>query len=157
MLLEAKLLNHIPGTPADLETPVSVYLKLRGQGKSFLLESIDGGERIARYSFIGISPRARYMLRNDHIQVLENGTERSLPFSDDPLTVLEAELNRFHFSPQPGLPRFIGGLVGYLGYEAVRYFEPTLKLTCLQPPCPKAFTCWPIPSWPSTMPAARCS
>jgi anthranilate synthase component 1 len=128
MLLEAETLKTISRElPADLETPVSVYLKLRGQGESFLLESIDGGERIARYSFIGISPRARYLLRNDHIQVLENGTERSLPFSDDPLTVLEAELNRFHFSPQPGLPRFIGGLVGYLGYEAVRYFEPTLK------------------------------
>ena len=102
-------------------------LKLRGQGESFLLESIDGGERIARYSFIGISPRAKYLLRNDHIQVIENGHEHTLPFTDDPLSVLESELKRFQFSPQPGLPRFIGGLVGYLGYEAVRYFEPTLK------------------------------
>ena len=59
--------------------------------------------------------------------MIENGTERILPFTDDPLSVLEAELERFQFSSQPGLPRFIGGLVGYLGYEAVRYFEPTLK------------------------------
>jgi len=61
---------------ADLETPVSVYLKLRGQGESFLLESIDGGERIARYSFIGIAPRAKYILRSDGIHVIENGAER---------------------------------------------------------------------------------
>ena len=128
MLLEtAAVKTLVRELPADLETPVSVYLKLRGQGKSFLLESIDGGERIARYSFIGIAPRARYLLRDDHIQVIENGQERNLPFSADPLTVLEAELGRYQFSPQPGLPRFIGGLVGYLGYESVRYFEPVLK------------------------------
>jgi anthranilate synthase component 1 len=128
MLLEAAAIKTIVRElPADLETPVSVYLKLRGQGESFLLESIDGGERIARYSFIGIAPRARYLLRDNRIQVIENGTERTLPFSDDPLSVLEAELKHFQFSPQPGLPRFIGGLVGYLGYESVRYFEPTLK------------------------------
>jgi anthranilate synthase component I len=128
MLLEtAAVKTLVRELPADLETPVSVYLKLRGQGESFLLESIDGGERIARYSFIGIAPRARYLLRNDHIQVTENGQERNLPFSADPLTVLEAELGRYQFSPQPGLPRFIGGLVGYLGYESVRYFEPVLK------------------------------
>ncbi len=128
MLLEtAAVKTLVRELPADLETPVSVYLKLRGQGESFLLESIDGGERIARYSFIGIAPRARYLLRDDHIQVIENGQERNLPFSADPLTVLEAELGRYQFSPQPGLPRFIGGLVGYLGYESVRYFEPVLK------------------------------
>jgi anthranilate synthase component 1 len=112
---------------ADLETPVSVYLKLRGQSESFLLESIDGGERIARYSFIGLAPRIKYILRSDLIQVIENGTERIIPFTDDPLKVLEAELKRFRFNPQPGLPRFCGGLVGYLGYEAVTHFEPTLK------------------------------
>ncbi len=112
---------------ADLETPVSVYLKLRGQGESFLLESIDGGERIARYSFIGISPRAKYILRSDSIHVIEKGAERVIPFTGDPLDVLETELKRFRFNPQPGLPRFIGGLVGYLGYEAVTHFEPTLK------------------------------
>jgi len=112
---------------ADLETPVSVYLKLRGQGESFLLESIDGGERIARYSFIGIAPCAKYILRSDSIHVIENGSERVIPYTGDPLDVLEAELGRFRFNPQPGLPRFIGGLVGYLGYEAVTHFEPTLK------------------------------
>ncbi len=128
MLLESAAVKTIfRELPADLETPVSVYLKLRGQGESFLLESIEGGERIARYSFIGIAPRARYLLRNDYIQVIENTTERILPFSDDPLVVLEAELKRFQYSPQQDLPRFIGGLVGYLGYETVRYFEPTLK------------------------------
>ncbi len=56
---------------ADLETPTSVYLKLRGQGPSFLLESVEGGERIARYSFIGVSPRAQYILRGNEIQIIE--------------------------------------------------------------------------------------
>ena len=126
-LEDIKVRTIVREIQADLETPVSVYLKLRGQGESFLLESIDGGERIARYSFIGIAPRAKYILRNDYIQVIENGAERILPFTGDPLRILEAELKRFSFIPQTGLPRFIGGLVGYLGYEAVAHFEPTLK------------------------------
>ena len=128
MLLEdIKIRTIVREIQADLETPVSVYLKLRGQGESFLLESIDGGERIARYSFIGIAPRAKYILRSDYIPAMENGAERIIPFTGDPLRVLEAELKRFSFIPQTGLPRFIGGLVGYLGYEAVVHFEPTLK------------------------------
>ncbi len=127
LLEETKVKTIVREIQADLETPVSVYLKLRGQGESFLLESIDGGERIARYSFIGIAPRAKYILRSDNIRVIEKDAERVIPFTGDPLDVLEAELGRFRFNPQPGLPRFIGGLVGYLGYEAVTHFEPTLK------------------------------
>ena len=73
LLEEIKVKTIVREMQADLETPVSVYLKLRGQGESFLLESIDGGERIARYSFIGIVPRAKYILRSDVIQVIENG------------------------------------------------------------------------------------
>ena len=64
MLAETNMIQTIVREiPADLETPTSVYLKLRGQGSSFLLESVEGGERIARYSFIGVSPRAQYILR----------------------------------------------------------------------------------------------
>ncbi len=114
--------------PADLETPVSLYLKLRGQGASFLLESVEGGERIARYSFIGIQPRAEYLLREGQVDVREPGASRTVPLEEgsDPTRFLQAELERFPVQPLPGAPRFTGGLVGYLGFEAMRYFEPTL-------------------------------
>ena len=114
--------------PADLETPISVYLKLRDDQPSFLLESVEGGERIARYSFIGIRPQARYILRNAEIQIIEGTASRTITLEpgSDPTHFLQAEMARYQSDPQPGLPRFIGGLVGYLGYESVRHFEPTL-------------------------------
>ncbi|MBK9925385.1 MAG: anthranilate synthase component I [Anaerolineales bacterium] len=114
---------------ADLETPISVYMKLRGEGASFLLESVEGGERIARYSFIGIKPRAEYIIRANEIEIVEADSKRVVKLDEnvDPTYFLQEEMNRFKFSPQAGVPRFIGGLVGYLGYEAVRFFEPVLK------------------------------
>lgn len=112
---------------ADLETPISVYMKLRGQGPSFLLESVEGGERIARYSFIGIKPRAQYIIRDTVIEIKDVGGSRTIHYDGDPTKFLQSEMSRYKFVPQAGVPRFIGGLVGYLGYEAVRFFEPTLK------------------------------
>jgi anthranilate synthase component 1 len=115
--------------PADLETPISVYLKLRGQGPSFLLESIEGGERIARYSFIGVSPKAQYILRGDQVEIITSEGRQivTLEPGSDPTNFLQAQMSLYQSRPQPGLPRFIGGLVGYLGYESVRHFESTLK------------------------------
>ena len=132
MLLEATATTTqtiIREISADLETPISVYMKLRGQGASFLLESVEGGERIARYSFIGIKPKTQYIIRGNEIEIVESESRRvvSLDENVDPTQFLQEEMSRFKFSPQPGVPRFIGGLVGYLGYEAVRFFEPTLK------------------------------
>jgi anthranilate synthase component 1 len=103
-------------------------MKLRGQGPSFLLESVEGGERIARYSFIGIKPKAQYILRGDEIQVIESESTRavSLEQGTDPTYFLQEEMTRYNAAPQPGVPRFVGGLVGYLSYESVRYFEPKL-------------------------------
>ncbi|MGE5463954.1 MAG: anthranilate synthase component I, partial [Syntrophothermus sp.] len=112
---------------ADLETPISVYMKLRGGAPSFLLESVEGGERIARYSFIGVQPRAQYILREGRVEIKTSAETRTVQYSGDPTHFLQEEMNRYHFTPQAGVPRFIGGLVGYLGYEAVRFFEPTLK------------------------------
>src|SRR5215211_514294 len=112
---------------ADLETPVSLYLKLRGDGASFLLESVEGGERIARYSFIGVQPRAQYILRDGQVEVKENGETRVIQLEGDPTRFLQEEMSRFSTEHLPNAPRFTGGLVGYLGYESVRYFEPTLK------------------------------
>jgi anthranilate synthase component I len=112
---------------ADLETPISVYMKLRGGTPSFLLESVEGGERIARYSFIGVQPRAQYILRDGRVEVRTLDEVRTVYYSGDPTLFLQEEMNRYKFASQAGMPRFIGGLVGYLGYEAVRFFEPTLK------------------------------
>jgi anthranilate synthase component 1 len=128
MLLEAtNVQTIIRELNADLETPVSLYLKLRGEGPSFLLESVEGGERIARYSFIGIQPRAEYILQDGQVQIKENGNIRTVSLDDDPTRFLQEEMSRFSTERVPNAPRFTGGLVGYLGYEAVRYFEPTLK------------------------------
>jgi len=131
MLLEATTTNQtvIRELSADLETPISVYMKLRGDGASFLLESVEGGERIARYSFIGVKPRAQYIIRGNEVEVVGAESARVVTLDEnvDPTYFLQEEMSRFKFIQQAGVPRFIGGLVGYLGYESVRYFEPTLK------------------------------
>jgi anthranilate synthase component I len=101
--------------PADLETPVSAYLKVARGRYSYLLESVEGGERLARYSFIGTEPY-RTLRSGDGI-----GGDGTI---GDPLVAVEAELSRFKPVQVPGLPRFTGGAVGYLSYEVVRYFEP---------------------------------
>jgi anthranilate synthase component 1 len=139
MLLESTNVQTIlREISADLETPVSLYLKLRGQGPSFLLESVEGGERIARYSFIGVAPKARYILRNGAIQVVEGEALREVKLNpgEDPTRFMQAEMSRFPAKRLPDAPRFTGGLVGYLGYEAVRYFEPTLIPQMREPDIP---------------------
>jgi anthranilate synthase component 1 len=94
---------------ADLETPVSAFLKIRGSGYSFLLESVEGGERLARYSFIGTDP----------YRVIKIDSEDKT----DPLSAVAIELGKYKLAPVDGLPQFTGGAVGYLGYEAVTRFE----------------------------------
>ena len=94
---------------ADLETPVSAFLKINRNGYSFLLESVEGGQRLARYSFIGTEP----------YKVLKGIKEDDT----DPLPLLERELNNWKVVPIEGLPRFVGGAVGYLSYEAATHFE----------------------------------
>ena len=97
---------------ADLETPVTAYLKIARPPFSFLLESVEGGERIARYSFIGTEP----------LDVIKTGPGEKHG-AVDPLVPIERELARFKLAEVPGLQRFNGGVVGYLSYEAVNYFE----------------------------------
>jgi anthranilate synthase component 1 len=121
--------------PADLETPVSVYLKLVGSGPSFLLESVSGGEQLARYSFIGVNPSQAFVLRRDRLETHEyHDTGREVTVEKDVscANLLDTLRDRLGSpaAPAPGvhLPRFTGGLVGYMGYELMRYFEPTLPL-----------------------------
>ncbi len=129
MLLEATsttIQTIIREISADLETPISVYMKLRGEGASFLLESVEGGERIARYSFIGVKPRAQYIIRGNEIEIIDAEGSRITSHDGDPTFFLQEEMSKFNFRSQAGVPRFIGGMVGYLGYESVRFFEPVL-------------------------------
>ena len=97
---------------ADLETPVSAYLKIARPPYSFLLESVEGGERIARYSFIGTEPE----------KIINTGPDQEYG-AVDPLLPIEEELSHFKLARVPSLQRFNGGTVGYLAYEAVNYFE----------------------------------
>jgi anthranilate synthase component 1 len=107
---------------ADLETPVSAYLKVARGPYSFLLESVEGGERLARYSFIGADPYLTLKLNDGVAEASIRGYRQSAAFSD-PLVALREFLAPYRTVELPGLPRFLGGAVGYLGYESVRYFE----------------------------------
>ncbi len=97
---------------ADLETPVSAYLKVAMPPYSFLLESVEGGERMARYSFIGTEPYA----------ILKTGPGQP-DGAGDPLIPIKAEMDRYKLIPIRDLPRFQGGAVGYLAYDIIRYYE----------------------------------
>ncbi|HEU5315115.1 MAG TPA: anthranilate synthase component I [Chloroflexota bacterium] len=108
---------------ADMETPVSVYRKIARGGYSFLLESVEGGERLARYSFIGTEPRLTATLRDNRAAVRPAGGEPSESRFDDPLEFVRDLLAPYRPVPLPDMPRFQGGAVGYLAYECVRYFE----------------------------------
>ncbi|RMG92338.1 MAG: anthranilate synthase component I [Chloroflexi bacterium] len=123
---EANLIPVYREFAADLETPVSVYLKLMNEGDaSFLLESVEGGEQVGRYSFVGVHPRGMVALNGRSITELRSGNTTTRPLNEDEdiLDVIKAELARFTPADVPGLPRFIGGAVGYLGYDVVRFFE----------------------------------
>ena len=128
--------NLIPVTRrllADLETPLSAYWKLRGQGESFLFESVEGGEHLGRYSFVGCNPRSIIRQQGSWVEVWENrrlvqrhevsssgapGTVR------DGLKVVEQVMEGFRPVDLPGLPRFTGGAVGFIGYEFIHDVEP---------------------------------
>ena len=121
---------------ADMETPVSAFLKLRaaGNGHAFLLESVAGGETIARYSYLAVNPYKVVSSRGRTITITEQSGPRGagvspavttieLPDGEDPLHELKRQLAAYQFVPLPGWERFSGGAVGYLGYDMVRFFE----------------------------------
>jgi anthranilate synthase component 1 len=143
--------NMIPVTRkllADLETPLSAYRKIRGPGESFLFESVEGGEHLGRYSFVGCNPRAIVRQSADQVEVVENGktltsyqvqatrgTPSSLPKDGsqpptgavrDGLEVVERVMKQYQPVTVPGLPRFTGGAVGFIGYEFIHDIEPVV-------------------------------
>jgi len=105
----------------DVETPVSAYLKLRGDGPSFLLESAEQGQRFGRWSFLGFRPRSVIRLQDGRLTV--GGQQRD---PHDPYGAVQHELDRFRVAPLEGLPPFAGGAVGLFGYDLVRHAEPAV-------------------------------
>jgi len=139
--------NLIPVTRrilADIETPLSAYRKIRGQGESFLFESVEGGEHLGRYSFVGCNPRAVIRQTGDRVEVIENGKVIETfsigrdalprvqadppvgPAVRDGLEVVERVMKKYRPVALPGLPRFTGGAVGFIGYEFIHDVEPVV-------------------------------
>ena len=115
---------------ADLDTPLSLYLKLANRPNSYLLESVVGGERFGRYSFIGLPARTalRAFIAADGKHRIEIVTDDRVVRTEqgDPLVFIEHYLAQFKVAVRPGLPRFCGGLAGYFGYDTVRHVEKKL-------------------------------
>lgn len=106
---------------ADLDTPISIYKRLAPRAPSFLLESVEGGAYLARYSFLGCDPFLVFRYRSGRAELSANGARRTVP--GRPLELLRTSLEGYRVPPVEGLPRFWGGAVGYLGYDVVRYLE----------------------------------
>ncbi|PVY76445.1 anthranilate synthase component 1 [Tamilnaduibacter salinus] len=115
---------------ADLETPLSTYLKLARGPYSYLFESVQGGEKWGRYSFIGLPCREIMTVHGQDITITRDGQTIEETVHEDPLTFVEEYQKRFNAPDLPDLPRFNGGLVGYFGYDTVRYIEKRLADTC---------------------------
>src|SRR6516162_9148727 len=129
--------NLIPVTRrllADIETPLSAYQKIRGQGESFLFESVEGGEHIGRYSFVGCNPRSVIRQTENRVEVLESGKvvesfsvgKEGSNAVRDGLEVVARVMKKYRAVSVPNLPRFTGGAVGFIGYEWVHDIEPVV-------------------------------
>jgi anthranilate synthase component 1 len=121
--------NRIPvacETLVDFDTPLSLYLKLADEANTYLLESVQGGEKWGRYSIIGLSARTVLRAYDHEVSISVDGVEVERHHCEDPLAFVEQFQARYKVPTLPGLPRFNGGLVGYFGYDSVRYVEPKL-------------------------------
>jgi len=128
---QGKLVPVFQELPADLETPISVFLKLRKGSLCFLLESMERGERLGRYSFIGINPYSVLRTYGNEATINHNGDVSHIPLGEgagelDSLHLVKKLLGEPRVSNTPGLPRFFGGAVGYVSYDTVRFFEKKL-------------------------------
>ncbi len=108
---------------ADLETPVSSFLKIDKGDYSYLLESVEGEENIARYSFLGSDPSLVFKSKGKDIEITEGRKVKRYKTKSNPLAEIKKFMGQFRFVRIEGLPRFCGGLVGYIGYDMVRFFE----------------------------------
>ena len=127
----AKLGNTIPiytELIADAESPVSAFQKIDNGGYAFLFESVEKSDQAGRYSFVGSEPRVTFESRGRTIRIVREGKVEEFETTRDPLSELEMLMKEFRYVPSPALgdSRFAGGAVGYLGYDMVRFFEPTI-------------------------------
>src|SRR3990172_7111374 len=106
-----------------METPVSAFRKIDDGRYSFLLESVEGGEKWARYSFLGSRPSIVLRSHGRTVEITRRGRKEKQTFTLDPLEAVKNILSEYRPVPNPGLPRFYGGAVGFIGYDAVRFFE----------------------------------
>jgi anthranilate synthase component 1 len=121
--------NRIPlqlETFADLDTPLSIYLKLAAQPNSYLLESVIGGERFGRYSIVGLPAREVLEVSGRRVRLAREGAAVEDAEQEDPLDYIDRYLASFRVPPSTSVLRFAGGLAGYFGYDTVRYIEPRL-------------------------------
>jgi anthranilate synthase component 1 len=128
--LAAAGFNRIPlhlETLADLDTPLSIYLKLANKPGSYLLESVIGGERFGRYSIVGLPAREWLEVSGNRVSLRRDGEARDAAEADDPLDYIDRYLASFRTAPLASTLRFAGGLAGYFGYDTVRYIEPRLR------------------------------
>ena len=128
--------------PADLETPIGAFLRLDDGGPAYLLESVEGGERLGRYSFLGVGPRRLLEVRDDRARIQTRPVTvpvytPDLPIeivpATDPLAAIRGFVPRRRIQPTEGMPRFTGGAVGALAYDAISSFEPSVPLPDLDP------------------------
>lgn len=128
---------------ADLDTPISAYLKLASRGPGYLLESVEGGSRVARYSFIGLDPYLTVTINSDRVEVKRLNSpdqpQTQLFEGENPFTVLRKLLSSYRLAQTDGFPGAFGGLVGYFGYEMVRYIEDIPSPRGSRPGIPDAF------------------
>src|SRR3990167_1283495 len=106
---------------ADFETPVSAFLKIDTGEYSYLLESVEGGEKWARYSFLGSNPSVVFKSKGDKIYVTRNGVVKEEKVDGNPLNSIKKLMSDYKHVKVEGLPRFFGGAVGYIGYDMVRF------------------------------------
>src|SRR5438876_7466056 len=113
---------------ADGETPVSAFKKLDRGGYSFLFESTEKNDVSGRFSFVGVDPRVVLQSYERKVRIIEDGNERRLETSTDPLDEVRKLMGRYQLVSRPELPRFAGGAVGFIGYEAIHFFEPKVPV-----------------------------
>ena len=113
---------------ADGETPVSAFKKLDRGGYSFLFESTEKNDVSGRFSFVGVDARVVLQSYGREVRIIEDGNDRRLEMSSDPVDEVRKLMARYQFVSRPELPRFAGGAVGFIGYEAIHFFEPKVPL-----------------------------
>ncbi len=120
---ESNLIPVYKEIVADIETPASTFIKIDDGSYSYLLESVEGGEKIARFSFLGSEPSFVFKSKGSDVEITESGKTRSFRARTNPLAEIKDYMSQFRYVSTEGLPRFSGGLVGYMGYDTVRFFE----------------------------------